>query len=172
LLHDILKVVVVAFLGYSFNTPGVPVNFTENQNRGHEAGFFCPVTIGRKSPIDSAQFFGSGNAHWNGKLYVGGLGPAGTIVFRPDGPGFIYPDGSLGMKIAWYRAGGLRGRLAIGGKRLDEVAPPLRARIPSGYSDTGFQPSQVIFPTEGCWQVIGTVADASVTFVTRVVKSP
>src|SRR6266699_3447384 len=24
----------------------------------------CPVTIGRKSPISSAEFFGSGSAHW------------------------------------------------------------------------------------------------------------
>jgi hypothetical protein len=76
------------------------------------------------------------------------------------------------MKIAWYRADGLRGRLSITGKRLDAVAPPLRAAIPSGYSDTGFQPSGIIFPTEGCWQVTGTVGTASVTFVTRVVKMP
>ena len=52
------------------------------------------------------------------------------------------------------------------------MAPPLRAEIPDGYSATGFQPSGVIFPTEGCWQVTGKVADASVTFVTRVVKLP
>jgi hypothetical protein len=42
----------------------------------------------------------------------------------------------------------------------------------SDYGDTGFQASQVIFPTEGCWQVTGTVGDSSVTFVTRVVKLP
>ena len=45
----------------------------------------------------------------------------------------------------------------------------LRAEY-SDYGDTGFQPSTVIFPIEGCWQVTGTVGDASVTFVTRVVK--
>ena len=84
----------------------------------------------------------------------------------------MYPDGSVGMKIAWYRANGLHGRLVIKGKRLDAVAPLLRAEIPDGYSDTGFQPSGVIFPTEGCWQVTGKVADASVTFVTRVIKLP
>ena len=129
----------------------------------------CPVTIGRKSPISSAEFFGSGSAHWNGNLYVSGLWPDGTIVFRPDGPGSVYPDGSVGMKIAWYRGNGLRGKLAIEGKRLDAPAPPLRANF-SDYRDTGFQPSEVIFPTKGCWRVTGRVADARVTFVTRVVK--
>lgn len=129
----------------------------------------CPATIGRKSPIPSAEFFGSGSAHWNGNLYVGGLWPDGTIVFRPDEPGMVYPDGSVGMKIAWYRGNGLRGKLAIQGKRLDTHAPPLRADF-SDDGDTAFAPSTVIFPTEGCWQVTGTVGNASVTFVTRVVE--
>ena len=140
-----------------------------NQKTPHSS---CPVTIGRKSPISPTDFFGSTSAHWNGNLYVGGLWPDGTIVFRPGGAGFVYPDGTVGMKIAWYRGKGVYGKLAITGKRLDAVAPPLRAEISSAYSDTGFQPSEVIFPTEGCWQVTGTVAAASVSFVTRVVKLP
>jgi hypothetical protein len=131
----------------------------------------CPVTIGRKSPISGAEFFGAGSAHWNGNLYVGALWPDGTIVFRPAGPGFVYPDSSVGMKIAWYRGDGLRGKLKIEGKRLDAAAPPLRSQF-TDYGDTGFQPSEVIFPTEGCWQVTGKVADTTVTFVTRVVKLP
>ena len=130
----------------------------------------CPVTIGRKSPISPAEFFGSGSAHWNGNLYVGALSPDGTIVFKPSGAGYVYPDGSVGMKIAWYRGNGLRGKITIHGKRVDAAAPPLRSRI--GNSEAGFEASQVIFPTEGCWQVTGKVADASVTFVTRVVKLP
>jgi hypothetical protein len=130
----------------------------------------CPVTIGQKSDVDPAEFFGSGSAHWENNLYVGGLWPNGTIVFEPGGAGYVYPDGSVGMKIAWYRGNGLRGKITIQGERLDAAAPPLRSRI--GTSETGFEASQVIFPTEGCWQVTGKVADASVTFVTRVVKLP
>lgn len=129
----------------------------------------CPVTIGQKSDVDPAEF-SSGSAHWENNLYVG-LWPDGTIVFRPNGPGYIYEDGSLGMKIPWYRGKGVRGKLTIRGKRLDAPAPPLRSHF-SDYGDTGFQASIVIFPTEGCWQVTGKVADASVTFVTRVVKLP
>jgi hypothetical protein len=131
----------------------------------------CPVTIGQKSDVDQAEFFGSGSAHWESNLYVGGLWPDGTIVFKPGGAGFVYPDGSVGMKIAWYRGRGLRGKMIIEGKRLDAAAPPVRAKL-HDYGDTGFQPSEVIFPTEGCWQVTGKVGDVSVAFVTRVVKLP
>jgi hypothetical protein len=74
------------------------------------------------------------------------------------------------MKFWWTRGEGLRGKLVIHGKRLDASAPPLRASIPEGYGDTGFQATAVTFPTEGCWEVTGQVADTRVTFVTRVVK--
>ena len=35
---------------------------------------------------------------------------------------------------------------------------------------TGFQATALIFPTEGCWEVTGEVADTRVKFVTRVVR--
>lgn len=103
----------------------------------------------------------------NGKLWTT-LWPNGTVEFRPGGPGFIDSDGSLSMKFPWWR--GVRGKLTIEGKRLDASAPPLRAIIPEGYGDTGFQSTALVFPTEGCWEVTGKVGDASLTFVTRVVK--
>ena len=46
----------------------------------------------------------------------------------------------------------------------------LRARIPDGYGDTGFQATALIFPTEGCGEVTGEVGETSLTLVTRVVK--
>jgi hypothetical protein len=74
------------------------------------------------------------------------------------------------MKFGWTRGEGLRGKLKIHGRRLDAPAPPLRADIPDGYGDTGFQATALIFPTEGCWEVTGDVADAHMTFVTKVVR--
>ena len=130
----------------------------------------CPVTISRKSSTLPKDIFGSGPAYWNDSLIVGGLWPNGTIVFRPGGPGIVLPDGSLSMKFGWYRGDGLWGKLTITGKRLDAPAPPLRADIPDGYGDTGFQATALIFPTEGCWQVTGKVGRTSLTFVTRVVR--
>ena len=40
------------------------------------------------------------------------------------------------------------------------------ADVPSNYGTTGFQPSGVSFPTEGCWEVTGHVGDTTLTFVT------
>ena len=51
-------------------------------------------------------------------------------------------------------------------------APPLRSSIPDGYGDAGFQATRIIFPSDGCWQVTGSVGNASLTFVTLVVGAP
>ncbi|MET0939657.1 MAG: hypothetical protein ABWY51_10590, partial [Gaiellaceae bacterium] len=64
-----------------------------------------------------------------------------------------------------------RGALRIEGRRLDGAAPPLSTSIPDGYGPTGFQASGVTFPTEGCWEVTGRVGNASLTFVTLVLKA-
>jgi hypothetical protein len=69
------------------------------------------------------------------------------------------------MKFPWDR--GVRGHLQITGRRIDIDAPPLRAQL-SDYGLTGFQPSTLVFPTEGCWEVTGRVGRSSLTFVTNV----
>jgi hypothetical protein len=107
----------------------------------------------------------SPHRHGNAMISTG-LWPDGTVVFRPGGPGFVATDGALSMKWGWYR--GVRGQLRIEGRRLDEPASPLRAEIPAGYGDFGFQSSALIFPTPGCWEVTGHVGTASLTFVTLV----
>ena len=68
----------------------------------------------------------------------------------------------------WWRAA--TGTLEITGRRLDAPAPPARAHVPDGYGDTGFQASGVDFPTEGCWEVTGTLLTTRLTFVTFVIK--
>ena len=109
-------------------------------------------------------------SYGNSRLSLGpfGLWPDGIVVFKPGGPGFITPDGSLGMKFGWTRA--VRGELRIDGHRLDAPASPLRSHIPTGYGEIGFQATSLVFPSPGCWEVTGRVGDASLTFVTKVVK--
>ena len=109
-------------------------------------------------------------SHGNDQISVGpfGIWPNGEVIFRPGGPGFITSDGALGMKFGWQR--GIRGTLTITGRRLDAEAPPLRSEVNNGLGDIGFHSSYVIFPTPGCWEVTGHVADASVTFITKVTK--
>lgn len=101
--------------------------------------------------------------HGNGRLWVK-LWPLGAIVDRHP-----RADGSIGVKLPWWR--GLAGRLRISGRRLDAKAPPLRARVPSGYGSSGFQPSGVVFPSEGCWRVTGRVGRARLSFVVLVVEA-
>src|SRR6266481_5733700 len=128
----------------------------------------CAVTTPNGIVAGEEQFDSS--SYGNRQVSVGpfGLWPDGTVVFKPGGAGFVTRDGSLGMKFGWRR--GVSGQLRIAGRRLDGVAPPLRAEVASGYGDRGFQPTYVIFPTSGCWEVTGRVGNSSVTFVTKVVK--
>lgn len=46
----------------------------------------------------------------------------------------------------------------------------MRADIPEGYGETGFQATALIFPSEGCWEVSGSIGDKELRFVTLVVK--
>lgn len=128
----------------------------------------CEVTV--PNGVFAAGGEANPYSHGNPQISVGpfGIWPQGTVVFRLGGPGFITRDGALGMKFGWQR--GVRGALRIEGRRLDAPAPPLRLEVNNGYGDIGFHASYVIFPTPGCWEVTGRVADASVTFVTRVVN--
>lgn len=77
-------------------------------------------------------------------------------------------DGALAMKFWWWR---LRpGQLTFEGRRLDGPSPPMRAEVPDGYGDIGFQATALIFPTPGCWEVNGRIGGSSLTFVTLVEK--
>jgi hypothetical protein len=55
-------------------------------------------------------------------------------------------------------------------RRLDAPAPPLRASIPDGFGSSGLQASRVFFPTEGCWEITGTVGGQTLSFVTFVLR--
>jgi hypothetical protein len=130
----------------------------------------CPVTL----PMDEVP---PGSNKPSEPMYYGNealwtvLWRQGRIVFEPGGPGFVLPDGSLGMKWGWVPL--VPGDLTIEGRRLDGPAAPLQSDI-GGMARTesgqGFYPTYLIFPTPGCWQVTGRVGDATLTFVTLVVK--
>jgi hypothetical protein len=126
----------------------------------------CPVTTPGKAPAEIGdRLFGSAYAFGNSDLWVGGLGPDGVIAADSR---FVESDGSIGWKYGWWRI--VSGRLMITGQRLDAAAPPLRASVPDGYGPEGFQASGVYFPTEGCWEVTGTVGSSELTFVVFVLR--
>lgn len=121
----------------------------------------CPVTVpdGSHRAADPA---GLGDQGFGGDGLWVGLWPHGSARAIDDN---VNGRGEIEMKFPWDR--GIRGRLRISGRRLDADAPPLRSDVPD-YGPTGFQPTALIFPTEGCWEVTGTVRRSSLTFVTKV----
>jgi hypothetical protein len=124
----------------------------------------CDVTRPVRAPAAFAdRLFGSSAAYGNDALWVGGLGDGGVILADPR---LIEPDGSIGWKLGWWRIE--PGEVVISGRRLDATAPALRGEAAQGYGESGFQPSGVFFPTEGCWEVTGELGEASLGFVTFV----
>lgn len=132
----------------------------------------CPGTLPNHvvpsgEGFDRARFnYGSSRlrAHlnWsNGTLRAGAL-PGGGVMAT------IEPDGSIRIKQGWWRRS--TGRLVITGRRLDAPAPPLVAHVPSGYGDSGFIGTALVFPTPGCWRVTGRQGAARLSYVVRIVK--
>lgn len=128
-----------------------------SENDTQTGSFVCPVTL-----VNG----GKGGEYRNDHLSVV-LWRENKFVFAPDGPGFIDRDGGLGIKVGWWRD--QKGLLQIRGRRLDGAAEPARAYI-SDYGEEGFQPVYLVFPTPGCWEITGSVEQASLTFVTLVEK--
>jgi hypothetical protein len=121
--------------------------------------FTCPVSV-----VNG----GKGGVYANDSIGVV-LWPESKFVFKPDGAGFIDQDGALGIKVGWE----LRksGTLIVTGRRLDGAAAPMRAYISRSYDDhIGGMSLFLVFPTPGCWEVTGSLAAASLTFVTLVEK--
>ena len=125
----------------------------------------CPVTSPNGRGLPGAEH-PQGN-HGDGSGLATSLWSEGTVTFKPGGPGCVAADGSLLMKWPWWR--GVRGSLAVRGRRLDGASGAVRAAI-QPYGEAGFQPSALVFPGPGCWEVTGQVAEASLSFVVLVEK--
>jgi hypothetical protein len=127
----------------------------------------CPVTVPGPAPATmNTALFGSSTAFGNEALWVGGLGDDGVILADRT---LVNVDGSVSWKFGWYRLA--TGMLAIAGRRIDAEGPPIRASVPAGYGASGFQASGVDFPAEGCWEITGTIGQASLVFVTFVLRT-
>ena len=131
----------------------------------------CPVTLpnGKFPGKENYEDFNLGNE--SGTIFTIPWSD-GKVVFEPGGPGEISPDGSLSMKWPWYRT--VPGEVVINGRRLDTEAPPMPEitlrGVPDGYSETGFHPSALTWPSEGCWEITAQVGAESLTFVTLVIR--
>jgi hypothetical protein len=129
------------------------------------AGDICPLTLANASVPEGVDRWAPELSYGNGKLWTQ-FWPHNVVVVSNE---FVRKGGAIRMKWPWWR--GVRGELTIEGRRLDGETGPLTAEVPEGYGPSGFQPSEILFAAEGCWEVTGTVADTSLTFVTLVVKA-
>jgi hypothetical protein len=122
----------------------------------------CPVTLPNHPVPNSAvsRRFGYRRGQIAVELWPFGV----TLVQRSD----VEPDGSLGVKVGWYRYG--RGRVRIAATRIDKPGRVTRTSVPSGYGSTGFQSSAIYFPSPGCWKVTATVGRSQLTYVTVVLE--
>jgi hypothetical protein len=124
----------------------------------------CPVTL--PNHVATPPFgLSKKNGYRQGQIAVE-LWPLGvTLVGKHE----VKSDGSLAVKVPWYRYG--RGRLRITAARIDKPGHAARTSVPSGYGRTGFQASGIYFPSEGCWKVTATVGRSHLTYVTIVMKA-
>lgn len=147
---------LVIFMLWTFQSVKPQNNF------GNSEDFTCPVTPPNGSlppgeTVNSPDYLG------NGELWTA-LWPDGKVIMESHN---VEADGSYSMKWGFIR--GVTGPLIVEGHRLDADAEPLRADIPEGYGDSGFQVTGLFFPTTGCWEVTARVGDSSLTFVTEVI---
>lgn len=132
----------------------------------------CAVTAPNRHPLPKRtadNVIPEPPLSWYGNGSVGTmLWPEGRAVFRPNGPGKVLNDGSLQMKFLWLKEPGAR--LAITGHRVDAPSIALRAQVDHQFDAADFQPSFLIFSGPGCWTVTADVGNASLTFITDVVR--
>jgi hypothetical protein len=157
----VIAALIMGSVACTRSEPAVPVVPSASGSRPSTNPIECPATLPngnhrREDPAGLGEQ-GFGNA----ELWVG-LWPQGRVRATEDN---LNRRGEILMKFPWDR--GVRGHLQITGRRLDADAPPLRAQL-SDYGSIGFQPSTLVFPTEGCWEVTGRVGRSSLTFVTSV----
>ena len=90
------------------------------------------------------------------------------------GPYYVSPDRQVwAQDWGWTSTPGMRkvlrlkplgAPLELRGQRLDAAAPPLGIDT-GGDSSDGFQASHLIFPTEGCWEIVAQSGSSVLRFI-------
>lgn len=73
--------------------------------------------------------------------------------------------------ITWLREDGVEGFVEVTGRRLDahsDLTPQTPLSPQRQYVRVGTVTTGLAFPSEGCWEVTGSVSDRKITFVVEV----
>jgi hypothetical protein len=97
--------------------------------------------------------------------------PPGNPPNQPPGTvfGFLKADGSIGVKILWWRDRRGFGRLFLRGRVLPGRAQ-FTMRSTDSFSRRRFVPSIVRFPRAGCWSLAVKSGMARLRFVVWVIE--
>jgi hypothetical protein len=68
--------------------------------------------------------------------------------------------------VLWYSE--VAGEIRVTGRRLDAEGVALSAEVPSGYDHVGYQPSSILVPEPGCWEITGSVGEQTLRVVADV----
>ena len=122
----------------------------------------CPITQPNPattppSSIDPSSRPAGLNWLWYGNRYLWTQLPPASTAREKKG---------AGVKFPWWRL--LSGKLSITGHPVGASTPRLRADIPDGYGDLGFQATGLYFPSYGCWRITGHVHGKNISFVLKV----
>jgi hypothetical protein len=137
----------------------------------------CPVTQPPNPPfVPPSPYPSTPPPLYRGQFWYGTEGlwtmPPADGTWR----GLAGEDGSYGQKTFWWRQGyswkaDPEPELKVTGRRLDAQAPALEASAATnGFRDDigSFMLVGVDFPTPGCWEITGQVAEAKLSFVVSV----
>ena len=77
--------------------------------------------------------------------------------------------GEPALKVLWYSQ--VAGELSIAGRQLDAEGVVLSADVPAGYEHVEYQPSSILVPEPGCWEITGSVGEQTLRVVADVISS-
>jgi hypothetical protein len=117
----------------------------------------CPATpfSGERPPDPNTASFSNSWYHGDGIW----------VALAPPYVGRWYA-GEPALKVLWYSE--VAGELRITGRRLDPPGAVLSAEVPSGYEEVGYQPSSILIPEPGCWEITGSVGEQTLRVVADV----
>jgi hypothetical protein len=77
--------------------------------------------------------------------------------------------GEPALKVLWFTE--LSGELRIEGRSLDDAGGALSAEVAPGYEGFGYQPSSILVPAPGCWEISGSVGEQQLRIVADVLPA-
>jgi hypothetical protein len=103
---------------------------------------------------------------WHGNKAESTFLPRNGVFVFQRGRNITSEDGTVVTKFMWFK---VRKPLTLEGHRLDGNAPPAWVGLALDADDALLQPSQVGFPTPGCWQITSRVGHERLKIVLWIV---